>query len=278
MKLATVRGPFGTRCVRVDEHDVFVDLGAADLGALLDDADWQTTASRGEGDRLVATSVGALAPVVPRPGKIICVGLNYRHHIAEMGRAMPTHPTLFAKFAEALVGPNDSIVVPPESAGADWEAELAVVIGRFVRRASASEAAEAIAGFTILNDITMRDWQYRTTQWLQGKSFESTTPLGPVMTTPDEVPGGSEPSLTLTCHVNGERVQEANTSDLVFGPIDLIRYISTIITLSPGDVIATGTPGGVGHAQDPPRHLVDGDTVVTRIEGLGELRNVVKVA
>jgi len=275
MKLATFRTHTGTRCVRVEDADTIVDLGAPDLGVLLADGNWRQRVKL-PGTQL--SSEGSFAPAVPHPSKVICVGLNYRHHIAEMGRAMPTHPTLFAKFAEALIGATDPIALPPESAGADWEAELAIIIGKPVRRASAGEAADAIAGFSILNDITMRDWQYRTTQWLQGKSFEATTPLGPFMVTPDELPGGCEPALQLSCSVNNERVQEANTADLVFGPIDLIRYISTIVTLKPGDVIATGTPGGVGHAEDPPRHLNHGDVVVTKIEGLGELWNVVQAA
>jgi len=213
---------------------------------------------------------------VPRPGKIICVGLNYRTHILEMGRELPRHPALFAKFAEALIGPRDPIALPPESAAADWEAELAVVIGGTVRRADPGQAAAAIAGFTVLNDITMRDWQYRSPMWLQGKTFEGTTPVGPVLVTPDELPGGVRPVLELRCEVDGETVQKASTGDLVFDPVDLVRYVSTIVTLRPGDLIATGTPGGVGHARKPPRYLADGSVVVTEISGLGRLENQVQ--
>jgi acylpyruvate hydrolase len=216
--------------------------------------------------------------VIPNPGKIVCVGLNYRNHILEMGRDLPEHPTLFAKFADALIGARDDIDLAPESDCVDWEAELAVVIGRTVRRADAQEAADAIAGFTVMNDVTMRDWQFRTKEWLQGKTFEGTTPLGPVLVTPDELEGGVAPALTMTCSVDGDVVQKADTSDLVFGPVDLVRYASTIMTLRPGDVIATGTPGGVGHARKPARYLADGDTLVTEIDGIGRLKNVARAS
>ena len=155
----------------------------------------------------------------------------------------------------------------------DWEAELVIVIGQTVRRADDAQAAAAIAGFTVMNDVTMRDWQFRTREWLQGKTFEGTTPLGPMLVTPDELPGGVRPSLSLTCTVDGETVQEADTSDLVFDPVTLVQYVSTIGTLRPGDVIATGTPGGVGHARTPPRYLSVGNVVVASIDGIGQLRN-----
>ena len=157
----------------------------------------------------------------------------------------------------------------------DWEAELVVVIGHAVRRADEEQAVAAIAGFTVMNDVTMRDWQFRTREWLQGKTFEGTTPLGPVLVTPDELAGGVQPALTITCTVNGEMVQKADTSDLVFDPVTLVRYVSTIGTLRPGDIIATGTPGGVGHARTPPRYLSAGEMVVTEIDGIGQLMNMV---
>ncbi|MGP3912607.1 fumarylacetoacetate hydrolase family protein [Nonomuraea sp. 10N515B] len=266
MKLATIRTAEGaTRAVRV-EGETLVDLGLADLGELLARPDWAEHAARTEGP--AAESAG-YAPVVPRPGKIICVGLNYRNHILEMGRELPQHPTLFAKYPEALVGAYDEIRLPPESEEVDWEAELAIVIGRTVRRAGEADAAAAIAGFAVLNDVTMRDWQYRSPMWLQGKTWEGSTPFGPYLVTPDELDGGSRPSLTLTGSVDGEVVQQADTSDLVFDPVALVRYISTILTLSPGDVIASGTPGGVGHARKPARYLADGSVLATEITGLG---------
>jgi len=267
MKLATMRTETGTRAV-VHTPDGYADLGCADIGELL-----RTGAPMSAGP--IVRGVG-LAPVIPVPGKILCVGLNYRTHISEMGREIPEYPTLFAKFADALVGPRDDIALAPESTAVDWEAELAIVIGRPVRRASEEDAISAIAGFTVMNDVTMRDWQFRTKEWLQGKTFEATTPLGPVLVTPDELPGGVRPHLALRCSVNGESVQEAHTADLVFDPVDLVRYISTIVTLRPGDVIATGTPGGVGHARVPAKYLADGDVVVTEIEHLGRLENTAR--
>lgn len=271
MRLATIRTGEGTRAVRVEDGR-HIDLGLPDVGTLLRLPNWHDHAAAADG--FSSESEGAdLAPVVPRPGKIICVGLNYRTHILEMGRELPQHPTLFAKYAEALIGPKDPLELPPESESVDWEAELGLFIGRSIRRAGEEEAASSIAGFTVLNDVTARDWQYRTTEWLQGKTFEATTPLGPVLVTPDELPGGVRPALTMTASVDGETVQEASTADLVFDPVALVRYVSTMFTLKPGDLIATGTPGGVGHARKPPRYLYPGARLVTEISGIGRLDN-----
>ncbi|WP_326823254.1 fumarylacetoacetate hydrolase family protein [Streptosporangium sp. NBC_01756] len=270
MKLATLRLPGRTTAVRV-EGDHAVELDAADVGELLALPGWRELAASGGGASHPAATAD-YAPVVPRPGKILCVGLNYRAHILEMGRELPQHPTIFAKFPEALVGPYDDIVLPAVSQAMDWEAELAVVIGDTVRHASPEQARAAIAGYSILNDVTARDYQYRTLQWLQGKTFEATTPFGPVLVTPDELGEG----LALSCEVDGETVQQADTADLVFGPAELIAYLSEILTLRPGDVIATGTPGGVGHARTPQRYLGDGSRLVTRIAGIGELANTAR--
>jgi acylpyruvate hydrolase len=229
---------------------------------------WKQLAADADGPAHERTGLD-YAPVVTRPGKIVCVGVNYAAHIAEMGRETPEFPTLFAKFPEALIGAYDDVVLPAASEAVDWEAELAVVIGTRVRHADGVAAEAAIAGYTVLNDVTARDWQYRTLQWLQGKTFEATTPIGPELVTPDEAGTG----LALTCAVNGETVQSANTSDLVFGPAATIAYVSTILTLQPGDVIALGTPGGVGHARKRPRYLQPGQVLTTAIFGLGECRN-----
>ncbi|MHA6615755.1 fumarylacetoacetate hydrolase family protein [Pseudonocardia sp. DLS-67] len=276
MRLTTLRTGGGTRAARIEGGSA-VEIDASDVGALLADPAWRERAAAAAGPQhdLAAADV---APLVPRPGKIFCVGLNYRTHILEMGRELPEHPTLFAKFAEALVGPRDEVALDPASEMVDWEAELAVVVGAPVRRASGPEAEAAIAGFAVLNDVTMRDWQYRTLQWLQGKTFEATTPFGPQLVTADELPGGARPSLDLACAVDGETVQAANTSDLVFDPVALVAYVSRIVTLNPGDVIATGTPGGVGHARKPARYLADGAVLTTEIEGLGGQRNVARAA
>ena len=273
MRLATIRTQAGTRAARVEGADA-VEIDAPDVGALLADPDWAERARAADGPRRPLSSAD-LAPVVPRPSKIICVGLNYRSHILEMGRELPEFPTLFAKYPEALIGPTDAILADPVSQAVDWEAELAVVIGAPARRLDEDGAAAAIAGFAVLNDVTMRDWQYRSLEWLQGKTFEATTPFGPELVTPDELLGGVRPELALRCLVDGEVVQSANTSDLVFDPVFLVRYLSQILTLNPGDVIATGTPGGVGHARRPPRYLSAGAVLVTEIDGLGQLTNVV---
>ncbi|HEV7871872.1 MAG TPA: fumarylacetoacetate hydrolase family protein [Modestobacter sp.] len=267
MRLATIRTAGGTRAVRLDGARA-VETGHADVGELLRDPRWRALAEAADGPAHDRSSLD-LAPVVPRPGKIICVGLNYANHIREMGRELPEFPTIFAKYPEALVGAGDDIVLPAASDAVDWEAELAVVIGTAVRHADEEAAEAAIAGYSVLNDVTARDWQYRTAQWLQGKTFEATTPFGPELVTPDEAGRG----LDLQCTVDGEVVQRANTGDLVFSPAATIAYVSTILTLQPGDVLALGTPGGVGHARKPPRYLTPGAVLGTSIAGLGECRN-----
>ena len=270
MKLATIRLGDRTTAVRV-EGDTLIDLGLPDVGAVLASAGGLEAATAADGQRYAGDGA-AFAPLVPRPTKVVCVGLNYRNHIKEMGRDLPEYPTLFCKFADTLVGARDDVRRPVETEQFDWEAELAVVVGRQVRRASESEAEAAIAGFTVLNDVTCRDWQFRTREWLQGKNWDSTTPVGPFLVTTDEV-GGPRPALDIRCEVNGQVMQRDNTGDLLFDPVDLVRYVSTMIRLNPGDIIATGTPGGVGHARKPQVFLHEGDTVVTEIEGLGRLEN-----
>jgi len=269
MRLATIRTEAGLVAVRVDDADA-VEIDAPDVGALLADPDWRARAERASGERHEVTDLN-YAPLIPRPEKIICVGLNYRNHILEMGRELPDHPTLFAKYASSLVGAFDDIVLPRVSTMVDWEAELAVIIGAPARHVSVDDAPRAIAGYSVLNDVSVRDYQNRTLQWLQGKTFESSTPLGPELVTLDELDDPNR--LEMTCEVEGEQMQQAATSDLVFSPTTLISYMSDIFTLMPGDVIATGTPGGVGHARTPPRYLQDGEVVVTRIDGVGECRN-----
>ena len=199
MKLATVRTAGGaTRAVRVATHGL-IDLGFRRRRRT---AQRRTTGSarrqRPAHGQVEAADPGSFAPVVPAPGKVLCVGLNYRNHILEMGRELPKYPTLFAKYPEALIGATDDIQLPPESDAVDWEAELAVVLGARVRRATEEQAAAAIAGFAVLNDVTMRDWQFRSPVWLQGKTWEGSTPFGPYLVTPDELPGRTRPALQLT--------------------------------------------------------------------------------
>lgn len=263
-----------TRAVRIEDGDL-VDLRAADLDEFLARPNWRQQAVEATEAAFDVGDDAAFDPVVRRPGKIICVGHNYRNHILEMGRELPAYPTLFAKFAETLVGANDDIVLPPESAELDWEAELAVIIGRPARRVAGIDAEEAIAGFAVLNDVSCRDWQFRTREWLQGKTWERTTPLGPYLVTPEELTGGVRPTLDITAEVDGETMQKDNTRDLLFDPVALVEYASTIVTLKPGDVIATGTPGGVGHARKPPVYLRPGQQLVTHIGGLGRCQNAV---
>jgi acylpyruvate hydrolase len=277
MKLATVRIPGGTpgdtSAVRVD-GSTLVDLGAPDVGALLETQGWRQSAAAATGQTWDAADAD-FAPLVPQPSKVVCVGLNYRNHIHEMGRDLPDHPTLFSKYADTLVGSRDEIHRPAETEKFDWEAELTVVIGQPVRRANATEAEAAIAGFTVLNDITCRDWQFRTREWLQGKNWDQTTPVGPYLVTPDELPGGVRPALSISCKVDGELMQDDSTADLLLDPVALVQYVSTMIRLNPGDLIATGTPGGVGHARKPEVYLSPGQRVVTEIEGIGRLENLV---
>jgi acylpyruvate hydrolase len=266
VRYATVRLADKTHAIRID-GDRAVLLAAPDVGALLRAG---TDSVDATGDELEATELD-FAPLIVRPGKMVCLGLNYESHIREMGRELPTDPTLFPKYPESLIGAHDDIVLPPESEQVDWEAELAFVIGTRVRRADAPSARAAIAGYTVCNDISMRDWQHRTMQWVAGKTWERSTPLGPMLVTPEEVDHARD--LAIGCDVDGEPRQAARTSDLVFDPVEIIRYVSTICTLQPGDVISTGTPGGVGAGMDPPVFLKAGQTVRTWIEQLGELRN-----
>lgn len=270
MRFVTMRLEGRTAAGRV-EGDRVVELDWPDVGAMVaSGTGWESTAAAAEGTERALDEVD-LAPVVPAPGKVLCLGLNYANHIKEMGHELPEWPTVFAKFADTLTGPRDTILLPRESERVDWEVELAFVIGRPARRVSEADAPACIAGFTVLNDVSMRDWQRRTSQFLQGKMFEASTPVGPALVTPDEVDGAAD--LALRCEVDGEVMQEARTSDLLFGPAHLVAYLSQITTLRPGDIVSTGTPGGVGAGRTPPVFLSAGQVLTTTIEGLGTLRN-----
>jgi acylpyruvate hydrolase len=216
--------------------------------------------------------VQLLAPVL-RPGKIICLGLNYRGHVTETKRELPTYPVLFTKFADSVIGPDDFIVAPPESSQVDYEAELAVVIGRPARRLAADEALDAVAGYTVANDVTMRDFQYKSHQWLQGKAWPHSTPLGPCLVTGEEI--GHAAALDIGLELNGEEMQRSNTEKMIFGVAKTISLLSEFTLLSPGDVVLTGTPGGVGYRRDPQVFLAPGDRVKVTIEGIGSLENQV---
>lgn len=266
MRLATVTGPTGTMAAVQDGGD-WRALPAPDLSAAFADGSW-----RAEPGAVVPDAVPVLP--LPRPGKVVCCGLNYGAHIRETGREVPTHPTLFAKFADTLTGPTDDLRLDA-SAQWDWEAELAVVVGATVHRANRDHARAAIGGYTVANDLSARDWQRRTLQWFQGKAWDATTPLGPVVVTPDEVDPTA--GLAISCRIGDEEVQRDSTGTLVFDAADLLAYVSTFTTLRPGDLVLTGTPGGVGTARDPQRWLADGDVLETEVEGIGLLRNTIRL-
>lgn len=273
MKLATIRHD-GRRTAALEVSGGYLPLPAGDLSELLDRSDWKAVLAEAVNghcapDVIPAVEATLLNPV-PDPRKVICCGLNYSDHILEMGRELPAYPTLFAKFADTLTDP-DAEISSEHSEKIDWEAELAVVVGAELRNATEEEAATAIAGYTVANDVSMRDWQNRTLQWFQGKAFDRSTPLGPVMVTPDEV--DPEAGLEVICTLNGEEVQRGNTKTLVFSAAKLLSYISTFTVLRPGDIVLTGTPGGVGMGMTPQRFLKDGDQLTTEIPGIGTLSN-----
>lgn len=213
-------------------------------------------------------------PLVPNPDKILCVGVNYRPHVEEMGREVPSRPVVFVRFAGSMVGHEQPLIRPRASEQYDFEGELAVVIGRPARHVARSDAAEYIAGYTCLMDGSVRDWQRHTPQFTPGKNFQQSGALGPVLTTRDEVPDPAQ--LRLETRVNGVLMQEGCVGDLIFDVPCLIEYCSTFAELLPGDVIATGTPGGVGAARRPPVWLRDGDRVEVDIDGIGCLANPVR--
>lgn len=273
MRLATVRRAARTHAA-VGDDEGWVLLDEVDAQELICATDWRERAEAAlRHPARVALERHEFANPVPRPSKVFCCGLNYRDHIVETGRAVPEYPTLFAKFADTLTGADDDIVVR-NTDRLDWEAELAVVVGAEVHRADRAQAGAAILGYAVSNDVSMRDWQQRTLQWLQGKAFDATTPVGPWVVTADEI--DPHDGLRITCAVNDELVQDADTGDLVFDAADLIAYVSQITVLRPGDIVLTGTPGGVALGMPEPRWLRDGDVVTTEIEGIGVLRNTIR--
>lgn len=267
MRLGTVRRDSATQAFR-QEGGRTEYLPVADVGELLAGGDLALPGEPGP----APAPEDLLTPVL-RPSKIVCAGLNYYDHAEEVGQQIPEHPTVFAKYANVLVGPVDPIAMPEESEKVDWEAELVAVIGTSVRHATPEQARAAIAGYTIMNDVSVRDWQGRTSEWFQGKNFDRTTPVGPVVVTADEV--DPEAGLAIRCTVDGVRRQDSSTDRMIFSAVQLVEYLSRFMTLDPGDLVACGTPAGVGLAQKPRRiWLQDGQEVVTEIEGIGGLRNL----
>ena len=216
-----------------------------------------------------------LGPPIDRPSKIVCVGLNYAKHAKESGMEVPTEPVLFFKASSAIVGPNDDVILPKKSEKSDWEVELAIIIGDKASYVKESEAMDHVAGYVIHNDISEREYQLeRSGQWVKGKSCDTFAPMGPFMVTTDEI---DDPhNLRLWLKLNGETMQDSNTSDLIFGIPKLVSYISTYMTLLPGDVISTGTPFGVGLGLDPQKYLKDGDVMELGIDGLGISKQYVR--
>ena len=221
----------------------------------------------------VAADVRLGAPV-KRPGKIICIGLNYRKHAEESGMAVPTEPVVFFKASSSVVGPNDQIIIPKNSVKTDWEVELAVVIGKKASYVSEEEALDYVAGYVLHNDVSEREFQLeRGGQWVKGKSCDTFAPLGPCLVTSDDVANPN--SLNLWLKLNGENVQDGNTNDFVFNVQEVISYLSQFMSLMPGDIISTGTPAGVGLGFNPPKYLKHGDVIELGIEGLGTARQEV---
>jgi 2-keto-4-pentenoate hydratase/2-oxohepta-3-ene-1,7-dioic acid hydratase in catechol pathway len=218
------------------------------------------------------TTLKLMAPI-PKPRKLLCVGLNYRDHAAETGATIPDVPTIFNKFATAIIGPGADIVLPKVSKSPDYEAEFAFVIGRGGRHIAKEDWQDHVWGYTIINDVSARDYQRATTQWLMGKTFDTFAPMGPWVVTADEI---ADPhNVNIQLEINGEVLQNSNTRELIFKIPELIAFLSSVFTLEPGDIVSTGTPAGVGVARTPQRFLKPGEEVVITVEGIGELRNPV---
>ena len=281
MKLVTYAGADGAARIGAVDGDAVVDLRAGDASL---PGDLLALIEAGPPALEAAQAVLATAPRVPladvtlrapiaRPPKFLAVGLNYADHVAESGIDTPEHPTIFNKQSTCVTGPGAPVHLPRASHVLDYEGELGFVIGRRCRHVSRDEARDVIAGYLIVNDVTVRDWQLRIPTWTIGKSFDTHGPIGPWLVTADEIPDPHQ--LALRTWVNGELRQESNTKELIFDCFTLVEHLSTAFTLEPGDVIATGTPSGVGIAMKPPKLLVAGDRVRIEIDGLGALENEV---
>ena len=285
MKLATLETTFGEQVVGVTEDpspryvhlksvdntlpQSMIELLAMDKGIERAEAAFQTGLENG------SFVDGRLLAPIPQPGKVVCIGLNYLDHAKESGVDAPTEPVCFSKFSSAVIGPETAIELPPTSHKVDYEAELVVVIGKAGRDIPIEKAREHVAGYLNGNDVSARDWQLGRPggQWLLGKTPDTFAPIGPYLVTADEIPNPE--SLSVKLRLNGETMQDSNTTQLIFGIDRLIAHLSALVTLSPGDLIFTGTPPGVGMARKPPVFLKPGDVVEVEIEGLGVLKNPV---
>lgn len=255
----------------IRDGDRITPLGPATDNALLSDL---PAAARRPAGAALASSEVTLLPPVSRPGKIVCIGLNYVDHAKEGGNPIPEYPAVFLRAATSLVGPGQPILRPPVSAKLDYEAELAVVVGRPALRVREADALAHVAGYACFNDGSLRDYQRRSTQWTMGKNFDATGAFGPELVTPEELPEGAH-GLRIATRLNGRTLQDGNTRDMIFGVARTIAILSEVMTLEPGDVVITGTPAGVGYPRQPPVFLRPGDTCEVEIEGIGVLSNPV---
>jgi len=271
MRIARLDTQYGPRlAAMIDDSFVLLDTPHNELGALPQQGSLTAVQLT---DRIAPQDSRLLAPLVPR--KIVAVGLNYEDHIRETGLDRPAEPLLFTKFPTSVIGPDDHIVVDATlTERVDWEVELAVVIGTRTRTASLEDALSHVAGYTVANDVSARDLQFRDVQWVRGKSLDTFCPLGPVLVTPDEIMDVQ--NLALRTRVNGQVVQDSCTSEMIFSVAELVAYCSRSFTLEPGDVLLTGTPWGCGEFMNPKRSLHPGDVVEVQIEGIGTLRNAVR--
>ena len=282
MRLVTCRTGFGDTVGIVDGNDV---IGVRDLvpnapgemiGVIVAGAPVRAelaaaVRSAPAGARRPLGSV-ELRPPIPRPGKILCLGLNYAAHAREGGNEVPAYPTVFVRVTTTLVAPGAPVIRPQLSEQLDYEVELVIVIGRRCHDVAEDQALAQVFGYTIMNDVSVRDYQRRTSQWTMGKNFDGTGPMGPAIVTADELPPGAR-GLSIRTRLNGELLQDGNTADMVFAVPRIVSLLSQVMTLEPGDVIATGTPSGVGHARRPPLWMRAGDVVTCEIEGIGTLSN-----
>lgn len=285
MKLATIQTPHGPRAA-LAVADGYIDLHATDPGL---PACVKTLLAASPAIRKIASEVASnksavkyaanavkVLPPIPHPGKILCIGLNYRDHAIEGGKAIPTEPVVFGKFANTLIGHGDPIILPKVAEKVDYEAELVIVIGKRGKHIPNTDAAfEYVGGYTVGHDVSARDWQFRgeEKQWIIGKTFDTFAPIGPVLVTSDELTNPHK--LQIQLRLNGTTLQNSNTKEFIFGVPHLLWFLSQVVTLEPGDLIFTGTPPGVGIARKPPILLKAGDVAEVEIEGIGTLRNPV---
>jgi 2-keto-4-pentenoate hydratase/2-oxohepta-3-ene-1,7-dioic acid hydratase in catechol pathway len=267
MRFVTYDAGDGPHAGALGEDGGIHPLGPGGVGALLRGSGLPGAAQSGRAD--VALDDVRLLPPVPDPSKIVCMGLNYRYHAAEAGLDPPETPTFFAKFANALAPPGVEVALPEYSQKVDYEAEVAFVIGRRCKDVPESDALDAIAGYMLLNDLSARDYQFMTPQWLPGKVFDGSAPCGPALVTPEEA--GAHDAIEISLTLNGETMQSASTADMIHPIPALVTYLSKLMTLEPGDVVSTGTPAGVGSVREPRVWLKPGDEVVVESPTLGRL-------